>query len=150
MWQAPKLKDLNISFNLIKELPYAQSENEARSLREKSVGRIPILDKAYDVKEIDVNNVDEYDVKAYLLICLNLVIVYNNYFRSISLIHHNVWNRTVEIMEQIARVDDASEVKSNSSQLSSLNLSHNSFSSIPPVLSCLAVNLTRLNMSYNW
>lgn len=62
MWRAPKLKDLNISFNLIKELPYAQSENEARSLRERSVGRIPILDKTYNVKEIDVNNVDEYDV----------------------------------------------------------------------------------------
>lgn len=62
MWRAPKLKDLNISLNLIKELPYAQSENEARSLRERSVGRIPILDKTYNVKEIDVNNVDEYDV----------------------------------------------------------------------------------------
>ncbi|XP_022171675.1 leucine-rich repeat serine/threonine-protein kinase 1 isoform X1 [Myzus persicae] len=127
MWRAPKLKDLNMAFNLIKELPYAQSEDEARSLREKSVGRIPILDKAYEVKEIDVNDIDE----------------------SISLVHHNVWNRTIEIMEQIVRVDDTSEVKSNSSQLSSLNLSHNRFSSIPPVLSCLAVNLTRLNISYN-
>jgi len=74
----------------------------------------------------------------------------NHYFRSISLVHHNVWNRTIEIMEQIVRVDETSEVKSNSSQLSSLNLSHNRFSSIPPVLSCLAVNLTRLNISYNW
>lgn len=72
------------------------------------------------------------------------------YFRSIPLIHHNVWNHTVEIMEQITRVDDTSNIKSNNSQLSSLNLSHNKFSSIPPVLSCLAVNLTRLNVSYNW
>lgn len=60
MWRAPKLKDFNISFNLIKELPYAQSENEAKSLREKSVGRIPVLDKAYEIKEIDVNDVNEY------------------------------------------------------------------------------------------
>lgn len=75
---------------------------------------------------------------------------YIYYFRNIPLVHYNVWNRTIEIMEQIARVDDTSEIKSNSSQLSSLNLSHNRFSSIPPILSCLAVNLTRLNMSYNW
>lgn len=60
MWRAPKLKDLNMSFNLIKELPYAQSEDEARSLRERSVGRIPILDKSYEIKEIDVSDVDEY------------------------------------------------------------------------------------------
>lgn len=49
-----------MSFNLIKELPYAQSEDEARSLREKSVGRIPISDKVYEVKKINVNDVDEY------------------------------------------------------------------------------------------
>lgn len=71
MWRAPKLKDLNMSFNLIKELPYAQSEDEARSLRERSVGRIPILDKSYEIKEINVNDVDEYVRKQYLtLICL--------------------------------------------------------------------------------
>lgn len=63
MWRAPKLKDLNMSFNLIKELPYAQSDDEARSLREKSVGRIPILDKVYEVKEINVNDFDEYVYK---------------------------------------------------------------------------------------
>lgn len=65
MWQAPKLKDLNMSFNLIKELPYAQSEDEAKSLREKSVGRIPLLDKSYEVKEIDVNDVNEYVLNVF-------------------------------------------------------------------------------------
>lgn len=60
LWRAPKLKDLNMSFNLIKQLPYAQSEDEARSLREKSVGRIPILDKVYEVKKININDDDEY------------------------------------------------------------------------------------------
>lgn len=71
MWRAPKLKDLNMSFNLIKELPYAQSEDEARSLRERSVGRIPILDKSYEIKEINVNDVDEYVRKQFsiILIC---------------------------------------------------------------------------------
>ncbi|XP_050524105.1 leucine-rich repeat serine/threonine-protein kinase 1 isoform X2 [Daktulosphaira vitifoliae] len=127
MWQAPKLKDFNISFNLIKELPFAQSEQEAKSLRDRSVGRVPLLDKTYEVKITDAVDIENENV---------------------LLVHHNVWNRSVEIMEQIIRADET-EVKSNSSQLSTLNLSHNQFSSIPPVLSCLAVNLTRLNMSYN-
>ncbi|XP_050423466.1 leucine-rich repeat serine/threonine-protein kinase 1 [Adelges cooleyi] len=128
MWRSPKLKDFNLSFNLIKELPYAQSEQEAKSLRERSVSRAPLLDNSYEVKITDVIDIDN---------------------ESIPLVHYNVWNRTVEIMEQISRTDETSEIKSNSSQLSSLNLSHNRFSSIPPVLSCLAVNLTRLNLSYN-
>lgn len=72
MWHAPKLKDLNMSFNLIKELPYAQSEEEARSLREKSVGRIPILDKVFE-KEINVSDVDEY-VHNYVFNHLSLLL----------------------------------------------------------------------------
>ncbi|XP_068625771.1 leucine-rich repeat serine/threonine-protein kinase 1 [Battus philenor] len=35
------------------------------------------------------------------------------------------------------------------SPLSSLNLSHNQFTSVPPPLACLAPSLTRLNMAYN-
>ncbi|XP_039275893.1 leucine-rich repeat serine/threonine-protein kinase 1-like [Nilaparvata lugens] len=61
--------------------------------------------------------------------------------------HHNVWSRSVEVTEQILHPEhDASE---DCSQLSSLNLAHNQFTSVPVVLSCLAVNLTRLNLSYN-
>lgn len=35
------------------------------------------------------------------------------------------------------------------SQLSSLNLAHNMFAAVPAALTCLAINLTRLNMSFN-
>ncbi|KAK6640323.1 hypothetical protein RUM44_012009 [Polyplax serrata] len=59
--------------------------------------------------------------------------------------HINIWNSSVEITEQIV----LDECQQNCSQLTLLNLSHNSFSAVPPVLACLAVNLTRLNMSYN-
>lgn len=37
----------------------------------------------------------------------------------------------------------------NNEQLTNLNLANNLFTSIPLALPCLAVNLTRLNMSYN-
>lgn len=59
--------------------------------------------------------------------------------------HVNIWSSSVEIIDQIV-VD---ECQKNCSRLTSLNLSHNSFDSVPPVLACLAVNLNRLNMSYN-
>lgn len=37
----------------------------------------------------------------------------------------------------------------DSGHLTNLNLANNLFTSIPLTLPCLAVNLTRLNMSYN-
>lgn len=60
---------------------------------------------------------------------------------------HHIWSKSVEVTEQIMHNDDS--VTEQSSQLSSLNLAHNLFASIPVVLPCLAVNLTRLNMSFN-
>mgnify|MGYP005983999079 FL=1 len=49
--------------------------------------------------------------------------------------------------EQILHADES--VTEHSSKLSALNLAHNLFTSIPVVLPCLAVNLTRLNMAFN-
>ncbi|RZF34102.1 hypothetical protein LSTR_LSTR009743, partial [Laodelphax striatellus] len=79
--------------------------------------------------------------------CLNSPEILSNN-RTVQLLsHHNVWSRSVEVTEQILHPEhDASE---DCSQLSSLNLAHNQFTSVPVVLSCLAVNLTRLNLSYN-
>lgn len=53
----------------------------------------------------------------------------------------------MEVTEQILHTDDS--ISEQSSQLSSLNLAHNLFTSIPVVLPCLAVNLTRLNLAFN-
>ncbi|KAJ9598231.1 hypothetical protein L9F63_011052, partial [Diploptera punctata] len=67
--------------------------------------------------------------------------------QQLDITHHNIWSRNVEVTEQILHHDDENE--DNCSQLSALNLAHNQFTSIPPSLPCLAVNLTRLNLSYN-
>lgn len=53
----------------------------------------------------------------------------------------------MEVTEQILHRDETTNEMC--SQLSSLNLAHNLFTSIPVVLPCLAVNLTRLNMAFN-
>lgn len=68
-------------------------------------------------------------------------------FSQIELTKHHIWSKNVEVTEQILHNDDS--LCEHSSQLSSLNLAHNLFTSIPVVLPCLAVNLTRLNMSFN-
>lgn len=60
---------------------------------------------------------------------------------------HHIWSKSVEVTEQILHNDES--VTEHSSHLSALNLAHNLFTSIPVVLPCLAVNLTRLNMAFN-
>lgn len=60
---------------------------------------------------------------------------------------HHLWCKNVEVTEQILHSDDT--MMEHASQLSSLNLAHNLFTSIPVPLPCLAVNLTRLNMAFN-
>lgn len=60
---------------------------------------------------------------------------------------HHIWSKSVEVTEQILHNDETTTEQS--SHLSALNLAHNLFTSIPVVLPCLAVNLTRLNMAFN-
>lgn len=69
--------------------------------------------------------------------------------RLLDLQHHNEWSESLDISEQILHVEEHENGSENCSQLSSLNLAHNQFTAIPVVLSCLAVNLTRLNLAYN-
>jgi hypothetical protein len=64
-----------------------------------------------------------------------------------DLTKHHIWSKNVEVTEQILHTDES--VTEQSSKLSALNLAHNLFTSIPVVLPCLAVNLTRLNMAFN-
>lgn len=68
-------------------------------------------------------------------------------FRQLDISRHHIWSKNVEVTEQILHNDETSLEKC--SQLSALNLAHNLFTSIPVVLPCLAINLTRLNMAFN-
>lgn len=71
----------------------------------------------------------------------------NLHFRKIDLLHHSVWSKNLEISEQDMPICGSRNV--DSGHLTNLNLANNLFTSIPLTLPCLAVNLTRLNMSYN-
>jgi len=61
--------------------------------------------------------------------------------------HVNLWSQNVEVVAA-SHNDDESDTRQQC-KLVSLNLSHNGFQRLPPTLSCLALNLTRLNLSYN-
>ncbi|KAG5883328.1 hypothetical protein JTB14_032528 [Gonioctena quinquepunctata] len=150
VWLAPKLKELNAAFNFLKELPAGPSEGKedldkmSVSSSDSQLSSHAELDSDSEIGGFDLVSklsVNEEGVQA---------VRYRRKDRSykqLDLNKHHIWNKTVEVTEQILHNDDT--ITEHSSKLSSLNLAHNLFSSIPVVLPCLAVNLTRLNMSFN-
>nr|XP_018906420.1 PREDICTED: leucine-rich repeat serine/threonine-protein kinase 1 isoform X2 [Bemisia tabaci] len=134
VWRAPKLKELNVAFNLLKDLPSVPPEEAANS----DTGSIGSIDssKSFD-SGLESHLTEPSDTPRH------------QNTEHLDLIHHTLWVQNIEITEQIIHTEDENSSQENSSQLSALNLSHNQFTSIPPVLPCLAVNLTRLNMAYN-
>ncbi|XP_017772148.1 PREDICTED: leucine-rich repeat serine/threonine-protein kinase 1 isoform X5 [Nicrophorus vespilloides] len=146
MWLAPKLKELNASFNLLKELPTYANDNAKDDFDKMSVSssdsQLSIhaeVDLETEMSDADTEMEDgklpvRYKKKERSLIQLDVN-------------KHHIWSKSVEVTEQILHNDDS--IAEKSSQLSSLNLAHNLFTSVPVVLPCLAVNLTRLNLAFN-
>lgn len=161
LWRAPKLKELNAAFNLLRELPSehpaglglglgfgaaadtlsVSSVDSTRSSTDTCGGAFEALE------DLNLNLLspaeDALDSRS-----LHASYASAKTLRQRDLVHHNLWSRGhgVEVTEQILLNEDDQE---GCSQLSSLNLAHNQFASIPAALPCLAVNLTRLNLAYN-
>ncbi|XP_062127004.1 LOW QUALITY PROTEIN: leucine-rich repeat serine/threonine-protein kinase 1 [Drosophila sulfurigaster albostrigata] len=135
MWRAPKLRELNVAFNLLRELPVPPMQTS---------GSLLSLDKLQLLQSFD----EPSSNKPHTL-CQQ------------TLTHRNLWSTTLDItdndlkwqqeqeQEQEQAAIDGKAPPHGASQLSSLNIANNLFTSIPAALPCLAVNLTRLNMSYN-
>lgn len=128
IWKSPKLRELNVAFNLLKDLPSLPPEELCCSSE--------ILSPVADAYLFSNLGFDDKGSKT------------RNTVSKIELIHHNVWSKSLEVTEQEVQLPDAKN-DLTVSQLSSLNLANNLFTSIPLALPCLAVNLTRLNLSYN-
>ncbi|KFB52135.1 hypothetical protein ZHAS_00020459 [Anopheles sinensis] len=150
MWKAPKLKELNVAFNFLKDLPSLPlaeavpvgadcarldlpSPGPPDGVPGVSAGSVAALFNPYTGASFD----DGTEALSR-----------NRHVTSLELVKHHIWARSLEVTEQELRLVDA-RADSALSQLSSLNLANNLFTSIPLALPCLAVNLTRLNMSYN-
>ncbi|KAF5301002.1 hypothetical protein FQR65_LT08985 [Abscondita terminalis] len=147
MWHAPKLKELNCAFNLLKELPCNPCDNPKEEYDRMSVSSSDSQLSSYAEvdMEADIHSDVESDADEFVP-----TIRYrkkDKSLRQIDLVKHHIWSKNVEVTEQILHNDES--VMEKASQLFALNLAHNLFASVPVVLPCLAVNLTRLNMSFN-
>lgn len=129
-WKSPKLRELNVAFNLLKDLPSLPPEELCCS---SSDALSPVADAyLFNTSSFDDNGFNNG----------------RNTIAKLEVMRHNVWSKSLEVTDQELRLSDVKNDQSVS-QLSSLNLANNLFTSIPLALPCLAVNLTRLNMSYN-
>jgi Leucine-rich repeat (LRR) protein len=131
LWKSPKLREFNVAFNLLKDLPYLPASEICGQQNE------PLSPVA-----------DAYLFNAQYSYDENTGATRNTVTAKLEILHHNIWSKTLEVTDQEVRLPDAKN-DTTVSQLSSLNLANNLFTSIPLALPCLAVNLTRLNMSYN-
>ncbi|KRF83412.1 leucine-rich repeat serine/threonine-protein kinase 1 isoform X2 [Drosophila virilis] len=134
MWRAPKLRELNVAFNLLRELPVPPMQTS---------GSLMSLDKLQLLQSCD----EPSSNKPHTLLHRTLT-------------HRNLWSTALDITDNDMKWQQDQEQEQEqavaegktpygASQLSSLNIANNLFTSIPAALPCLAVNLTRLNMSYN-
>lgn len=126
MWKAPKLRELNIAFNLLKDLPVPPMQTSASLL---SLDRID-LEPFSNLESSDYGKTKAGNLTFH------------------QLMHRNIWSSSLEIADNDLKWNE-SKKEDGVSQLNSLNIANNLFTSIPAALPCLAFNLTRLNMSYN-
>ncbi|XP_071051470.1 leucine-rich repeat serine/threonine-protein kinase 1 isoform X2 [Onthophagus taurus] len=153
MWLAPKLKELNASFNLLKDLPVNNViDNTKEDCDRLSVSSSDSQLSSHTDVEVESDASCCSDVESDSIGFEDGVVPIRYRKKDRSLIQldiskHHIWSKSVDVTEQILHNDESTMEKS--SQLSALNLAHNLFTSIPVVLPCLAVNLTRLNMAFN-
>ncbi|KXJ72845.1 hypothetical protein RP20_CCG017127 [Aedes albopictus] len=132
LWKSPKLKEFNVAFNFLKDLP---------SLPNIADVGADAIEPPSPVTEACIFHAYSYEDNSDSL-------TRNRHVASLELVKHHIWSKSLEVTDQELRLPD-SKNDHTVSQLSSLNLANNLFTSIPLALPCLAVNLTRLNMSYN-
>lgn len=146
LWKSPKLRELNVAFNLLKDLPILpndinnQSSTGTGMTQNNSGGGNTINEPPSPVTEAFLFNQTNDDNSQCQL--------RNRTVTQLEITRHHIWSKSLEVTDQELRLPD-SKTDDILSQLTSLNVANNLFTSIPLALPCLAVNLTRLNMSYN-
>lgn len=133
LWMAPKLRELNVAFNLLKDLPSLPCVSSSGA----EIGQEPPSPVA-----------EAYLFNQTLLLEKSSPMRNTRTVTQVEITRHHIWSKSLEVTDQELRMPDA-KADALVSQLTSLNLANNLFTSIPIALPCLAVNLTRLNMSYN-
>ncbi|CAK1555976.1 unnamed protein product [Leptosia nina] len=153
MWSAPSLRDLNAALNHLKELPSGEEANSESTSCVSSPSDSPLpgaspssynapygfsqtktASRSPSIENSDATPDDE-----------DVPVLGNRAGNA-------VWSEAKRAHAwRGARAPSPVRAPSGpgASCLTSLNLSHNQFSCVPPPLACRAPNLTRLNMAYN-
>lgn len=149
MWTAPKLKEMNASFNLLVDLPnfltdvafdLTSSGDSGKKLDFSAPRSNKSTPDKFNLSFSDEDSLgDARMMRSMQLATFNLT--------PQKLVHDSLWSHTVDINETLPA--DMDDMPQSCSQLVHLNLAHNNFSSVPVSLACIAVNLVRLNMSFN-
>ncbi|EFX78451.1 hypothetical protein DAPPUDRAFT_320450 [Daphnia pulex] len=139
---------MNASFNLLVDLPNFMTESPFDITGSSEVGKLLDLltprrtSHGSEKSSISFSDEDSLEdakmMRSMQLATINLT--------PQKLTHHSLWSPTVDINETLPADIDSPQ---SCSQLIHLNLAHNNFSSIPVSLACIAVNLIRLNLSFN-
>ncbi|OXA37186.1 Leucine-rich repeat serine/threonine-protein kinase 1 [Folsomia candida] len=149
VWSAPKLQDLNLSLNLLTDLPALSSGMEFSvfdSLPYQSLVSSP-EPKSPDFIVVDFQKTRDRLIRNSTSSSVSSSDNALQDSQSTTIAHHALWRENVSIVKDQELAQKSSAIES--SPLLNLNLAHNSFHKIPKVLACLAPNLQRLNVSYN-
>ena len=150
MWTSPSLKELNLSFNLLSELPHSKSD--ANEMQSDSLNSD--VSSSYE-SDNNLSEATTYSEENDTLAKAN-----SDFFeqerskvlKKLDLKHVSMWSTSVDIQEKVSAFqyeEDKDKDGPVESKLTTLNLAHNSFSVVPKCLACLAPNLARLNLAYN-
>ncbi|XP_050691737.1 leucine-rich repeat serine/threonine-protein kinase 1-like isoform X4 [Eriocheir sinensis] len=157
IWTAPKLRELNVSLNLLHDLPVRpEGHGHDSGMGSDAMSEVSDEDSVSSLNDLHLSLPDDLteesparrktpDPRGVLSLGKHGNVV--TCCRRRELKHHSLWSSTVEIQESLVGVRETQE--ETLSNLQSLNLSHNSFMSVPNGLACLALSLNRLNLSYN-
>lgn len=168
VWTAPSLVEVFASSNLLDDLPkipkrqksslspIPRSEHCSSPQDEKSSlhSNQSVQDKSESFLS-SIGSGSQIDPSSLTIMNIPDVSTCNFEATEKPIKHLSYWKQKICCINSISSLpkslDETNELQNSNSicKITHLNLSHNSFESIPPVLSCAASELTRLNLSHN-
>lgn len=162
MWTAPSLKEMIASGNLLDDLPKVPFQARASlspniiletsdSPTEERSSLTSNQSMSLDKIESSFVSTESFEPTYLQNLSPDKVSSIQLEYSALPVEHLNNWKRRVDLVSNVPNTSDEKNPGDTQSanKITYLNLSHNSFSTIPPVLACIGTDLTRLNLSHN-
>lgn len=167
LWTAPLLREFNASGNLLHDLPqrYTPRQNPTEYQQARLSRTIADNSKRSSTSGDDsVSRFYDPDTRGIIKSESAFSIVNSEESKLITsdvqINHLNYWSSKVDVVSSLMPIgsptnpnstdcDNSKNTYRYECKLNHINLSFNSFTSIPPVLACVATELVRLNLSHN-